>query len=318
MIGLCERFGCYGTYAEERSAVDFGGLPQRYDAAANFVRSGGRFARQEPAAVLASRTNYFRETYAYSEPRVPGIEGFLRHEGFIEAARRLHGRPVVRPAIVYANLLIPGQELAVHTDVPEFRGANRLRYPQWLLVVMHHSGLFERWRMPIATGVAWFGECKGGAFAFWPEGPAGPPRTLPARHDTACLLDTDSVFHGVDRVAESVPLPPVRPGTSLCFEGDGRWALVQEERVLTRYRREEIRFSVSWKAHCYADEAERRAAEQHDDDLELALILAILTGDLRERGHLGAEAPTEGQLALRLIDEYVRFPEPAAPEARSR
>ena len=44
---------------------------------------------------------------------------------------------------MYANLLLPGQELAVHTDVPEFRGANRKVIPQWLLVVMHHSGLFD-------------------------------------------------------------------------------------------------------------------------------------------------------------------------------
>jgi hypothetical protein len=165
--------------------------------------------------------------------------------------------------------------------------------------------------MPIATGVAWFGECKGGAFAFWPDGPAGPARTLPARHDTACLLDTDSVFHGVDRVEESVPLPPVRPGARLRFEGDGHWLLVDGERVQARYRWDEIRFSVSWKAHCYADEAERRAAEEHDDDLELALILAILRDDLRRRGRLGAEVPGESELAQRLIDEYVRFPAPA-------
>ena len=45
---------------------------------------------------------------------------------------------------------------AVHTDVPEFRGANRKVIPQWLLVVMHHAGLFESWRMPIATGIAYF------------------------------------------------------------------------------------------------------------------------------------------------------------------
>ena len=54
--------------------------------------------------------------------RAPGIEPFLHHEGFVEAARALHGRDVIVPAIVYANLLLPGQELAVHTDVPEFRG----------------------------------------------------------------------------------------------------------------------------------------------------------------------------------------------------
>ena len=108
------------------------------------MRSGGRFARREDPGVLASRTNYFRATYAYDRPETPGIEPFLLPRG-------LRSRPRARstavrsscPNIVYANLLLPGQELAVHTDVPEFRGANRKRYPQWLIVVMLHSGLFE-------------------------------------------------------------------------------------------------------------------------------------------------------------------------------
>ena len=71
-----------------------------------------------------------------------------------EAARTIQGRRVVVPVIVYANLMVPGQQLAVHTDVPEFRGANRKELPEWLLVVMHHCGLFDQWRMPIVTAVS--------------------------------------------------------------------------------------------------------------------------------------------------------------------
>src|SRR3972149_11034239 len=89
MLRLCERFGRYGTYAEEAIEDDFGGgLTQRHDAAMNFVRTGGRFGRREPVAKLAARTNYFRETYAYDRPVVPGIEPFLYPEGLIAGARR--------------------------------------------------------------------------------------------------------------------------------------------------------------------------------------------------------------------------------------
>ena len=45
--------------------------------------------------------------------------------------------------------------------MPEFRGLNRKNVPQWLLVVMHHSGLFDAWRLPIATGIAYFGAAEG-------------------------------------------------------------------------------------------------------------------------------------------------------------
>ena len=79
------------------------------------------------------------------------------------SGERGYGRPLIVPAIVYANILTPGQELAIHTDVPEFRGADRKRMPQWLLVTMLHSGLFDDYRIPIATCVSWFGANPGGA-----------------------------------------------------------------------------------------------------------------------------------------------------------
>ncbi|MGH9884572.1 MAG: hypothetical protein ACREBE_03535, partial [bacterium] len=118
MVRLCERYGAHGLYSEEGLNSGIGeGLPQRFDSAMNFVRTGGRFGRtNEDRQTLAARTNYFRETYAYGEEiRAPGIEPFLHHQGFVAAARAVHGRPVIEPAIVFANLLVPGQELAVHT-----------------------------------------------------------------------------------------------------------------------------------------------------------------------------------------------------------
>jgi hypothetical protein len=251
MLRLCERFGRYGSYAEDATnQVELApGLPQRFDAAINFVKTGGRFGRKEEPAVLAARTNYFRETYAYDDEATPGIEGFTHHPGLIEAAKKVHDASVVVPNIVYANLLVPGQELAVHTDVPEFRGANRKLYPQWLMVVMLHSGLFAKWRRRIATGISYFGGARGGALAFYPDGREGAPRTLAARHDTAIVLDTDTVFHGVDRVEETQPLPALRPGLHLVWEGDG-WRVGSEDAPLARYRPDEVRFSVSWKAYC--------------------------------------------------------------------
>ena len=323
MVRLCEAFPAYGLYVTERSDGDFAPeLAQRYDAAANYVRTGGRFGRREPAATLALRTNYLRESYAYgAQVLAPGIERFLHHEALLDAARSLYGRPVIEPAIAYANILLPGQELAVHTDVPEFRGANRTLFPQWLMVVMHHSGLFDRWRMPIATGIAYFadetaGFPPGGELAYWPDGVDGAVAVLPTRHNSGIVLDTDSVFHGVDRVGASDDPPfAVAPGNVLVHDG-GRWVLRPErgsDEVLAAFGWEEIRFSVSWKAYCFADEAEREAWRTHDDDLSLDLILAQLIADLRQRGVLTSDELSERELALLLIDTYERYPEPASP-----
>jgi hypothetical protein len=313
LVELWHDFGAYGQYSNEGFPTTFAPeLAQRYDAAVNFVRSGGRFGRAaEGTKKLAARTNYFRETYAYGDDILaPGIEPFLRHERLVDAAQRLHGRPVIVPAIVYANLLLPGQELAVHTDVPEFRGANRKIVPQWLLVVMRHSGLFEQWRMPIATAVAYFGGGQGGELAYYPGGASGPPATYAPKHNTAVVLDTDSVFHGVDRVVgDESALDGLQIGMGLRHEGGHRWTLrtPDGDTVVAEYATDDLRYSVSWKAYCFTDDEERRRWESHDDDLTLDEILDRLVDDMG-----GVRPDRDAELGRQLIDHYIRFPA-AAP-----
>jgi hypothetical protein len=315
-------FPSYGMYSNESAPARYAPeLAQRYDAAVNFVRTGGRFGRTgEPTSMLAARTNYFRETYAYGEEvAAPGIVGFYRHPRLVDAARELHGREVIEPAIVYANILVPGQELAVHTDVPEFRGANRKVVPQWLLVVCHHSGLFEAWRMPIATAVSYFGGGQGGEFAYYPDGPAGAPATYRPKHNSAVMVDTDSVFHGVDRVlGDDGPIESFRPGMRLFYEGGDQWTVRADGGdIVARYATDEIRYSVSWKAYCFVDEAERAAWSRHTDDLTLEMILDRLTADLCDRGVLSSpqHGLSDADLGKLLIETYVRFPAPAPARA---
>ena len=313
VVRIWHDFGSYGQYSNEGFDTQFAPeLPQRYDARENFVRSGGRFGRQEDRGLLGARTNYFRETYAYGDERfVDGVEVLLHCDALLDAARRLHGRPVIVPSIVYANILLPGQELAVHTDVPEFRGANRKVVPQWLLVVMHHSGLFDAWRMPIATAVTYFGDAKGGALAFYPDGPDGPPATYEPRHNTAAVLDTDTIFHGVDRVeGDEAKLRDVRSGQRLHHVGGERWELRAGADVVTSFVSDELRYSASWKAYCFADDGERDAWASHTDDLTLEQILATLVDDM------GIDRPSsDAELGRLLIERYITFPEPAGAQS---
>jgi hypothetical protein len=207
--------------------------------------------------------------------------------------------------------MVPGQELAVHTGVPEFRGCNRKVMPQWLLVVMHHSGLFDDWRLPIATGIAWFHDSDGGELVYWPDGPAGERRVHDVRHNTAMVLDTDSVFHGVDRIADvdEAAMPRLRPGMTLDFAGAGTWQVREPDgTVVVDYPWDALRFSVSWKAYCFRDEAERDAWRTHADDLTLDVVLERLVDDLVTRGRVERDVTRDADLGLALIDEYVHFP----------
>jgi hypothetical protein len=316
MVELWHSLDSYGQYSNEGFDTAFAPeLAQRYDAAVNFVRTGGRFGRvHEDKGLLAARTNYFRETYAYGEDvMLPGIELLRDAAPLVSAAEALHGRPVIVPSIVYANILLPGQELAVHTDVPEFRGANRRIVPQWLLVVMRHSELFESWRMRIATGIAYFGAAEGGELAYYPEGADGPAETYAPAHDTAVMLDTDTVFHGVDRVAgDDEPLRRLRAGMRLHHDGDRRWTVrTSAGEAVASYGTDDLRYSVSWKAYCFADEAEAQAWREHTDDLALSVILDTLEDDVRARGRLTGDRPGDAELGRLLIDTYIRFPAPA-------
>ncbi len=311
IVDLCTRFGRYRTYGElEPIEIPEGpGLVQRHDSVMNFLTSGGLHLAAEPPRTLAARTSYFREEYAYGGELIePEIAPFLFSPRLADAARAVHGRPVVEPQIAYANLMIPGQELAVHTDVPEFRGVSRKTVPQWLLVVMHHSGLFDEYRLHIATGIAWFSDLAGGALAYWPEGPDGLPVHHPIRTNTALVLDTDSVFHGVDRVSPVAAdsMPPIRPGCGLRAERD-RWVVRgPDEAVLADYVWSELRLSVSWKAYCFASEDDRDTWRAHADDLTLDAILDALRADLGRRR--GEPVERDAGLGLALIDEYIRFP----------
>jgi hypothetical protein len=314
LVQLCEDFGSYGMYSEEGLNDGIGeGLPQRFDAAFNFVRTGGRLGRRDTdLGTLVARTNYFRETYAYGDQIfAPGIEPLYQNERLVDAAKQIFDRPIVEPAIVYANILLPGQELAVHTDVPEFRGLNRKLHPQWLIVVAHHSGLFDEYRMPIATSVSWYQDTNGGEFAFYPDGIGGAARACDVHFNTAVIMDTDSVFHGVDRVVETDrPIPSLLPRMRLYAEGDGRWVVRDGDEEVGRYRWDDMRFSISWKAYCFRDEAERNAWRTHERDLDTDTVLDTLCADLRARERIGAERPPNRELAEILVDEYVKFPPP--------
>jgi hypothetical protein len=229
----------------------------------------------------------FRGDWAYDEPLVEGVEPLLYNESFREAARKLFDGAIVVPQIVYANLTLPIPDYDVgHTDVPAFRGIDRTRYPVWLLVAMGRSGLFERWRVPIATAVSWWFEGEGGSFTYWPDGPDAAPRTVPPTPNTAVVGDNDFMFHRADGVGPPGTrwLRGLSLDSTLEFEGGDDWVVRDHGREIVRLGWHEVRVSVSWKAQVFRDEAERALWQDHSDDLALEDVVTLLLEDLAARG----------------------------------
>ena len=239
-----------------------------------------------------------------------GLEPLLAHEEFIEASRRLYGRPIVRPFDLHVGLLTPGQRMQIHTNIPEFRGLGRETDPDWLLVAMHHSGLFDDWRIAVVTAVAWFGTApEGGEFVFYPDGPFGRSVAVRALDNTAIVFDASTLYHGVDHVAGA---PAAANGTELRFVGDSTWVLSDGLDAITRFKSSDLRLSAVWSARCFYDEAEERKVHDHSRDLTRARVLETLGDGLRRRGILRGDTTDETAIARAIADEYIKIP-PGAP-----
>jgi hypothetical protein len=308
---IAAEFGTYRMYVEAPKSEGLGqGLVRRHDAALNHLRQIMARGEMESLQDLAARTNLFRGTWADEEGcYVPGIERLFNHEGFIDAARQLIDRPLIEPSMLYANFLLPGMELATHTDTPEYRGLSKKQVPEWLLVVMAHSGLFEQWRIKIAAAVSFFAPCEGGDFVLYPEGVSGEIAHVPVRQNTAVVLDTDEIFHGVERVGRpDTAAPPAEIGMGLTWTGETWDVGFDGEAPVAKYPWGGLRFSLQWKAYGYRDDAEKQLIADHSDDLSEPMVRDMLIEDLRLREVITDTVPDDTDLALAMIDTYVQFP----------
>lgn len=229
----------------------------------------------------------FRGDWAYDTQLVDGLEPIFENPRFTAAARQIFRGAVVRPQIVYANLSLPmlcGD--GGHTDIPAFRGIDRTRYPVWLLVTMGRSGLFEPWRITIATAVAWFYAGQGGGFTYWPEGPDAAPLTRPAATNTAVVGDNDVMFHRVESIGgpDDDMVRGLTLDSRLQPDGERAWRVVEGERELGTYRNDQLRISVSWKAQVFADAEAARTYDEHRDDIALDDVLDRFRADFAARG----------------------------------
>jgi hypothetical protein len=215
---------------------------------------------------------------------VAGVEAVLDNERLIDAAGHVFDAQVVRPLIVYANLTAPMPQNRKHTDVPTFRGVERSEYPAWVVSAMAASGLFERWRVKIATAVAWYYDGPNGGFSYWPDGADAPEVTIEPPSNTAVVGDNDFMYHRVETVGDgAIAMVPI--DSLLAYDGtDDRWRITKGDRAFGDFAPDAIRISISWKAECFHDADDARTFDEHLDDITFEQVLAIWRADCDERG----------------------------------
>jgi hypothetical protein len=238
-----------------------------------------------PFAMTGGAPPAFRGDWADATMVVDGAAPVRGNPVLHAAARSLFGGSSSEPTFLYVNVTAPMPATdAGHLDVPSFRDLDRSVLPGWFLLAMQRSGLFARWAVRTATAVVWFYRGVGGALSYWPDGPAGPSRSLAPASNTALVGDNDRMFHRVNAVGDPGRWRPVPRDALLRYAGGDRWELRDGSDLVETYDFSEIRISLSWKAEVFADDAERERRSAHLDDLPAGQAVSIMAEALTSRG----------------------------------
>lgn len=245
-------------------------------------------------------------------------------------------------------LMLPGQELPMHLNVPYFWGADRNNFPHWLLVIMKKSKLFDHLFIPQVQGFNWLDleeyqskesildkeeyvdiSGDGGDFYFYPYLPTikKNPLTnenensrenvnkyviLKQRPNSAIMLDGAQVIHGVDRY-KYYDLPPLFSHNhhyTIKYEKNRNlWYLYDSQNNhLRSYYKNDIKLMVVWNMHCFANEPERAKFHAQTSQLTLQDIMEVFKKDLREKDRLPSDEIEPLDLWTIVIKEYLTYP----------
>mmetsp|Transcript_14435 Transcript_14435/g.25227 ORF Transcript_14435/g.25227 Transcript_14435/m.25227 type:complete len:352 (-) Transcript_14435:165-1220(-) len=119
-------------------------LPGRVDIGRHYILTGGVEGLKESYESLVSRVQSFGR-YNFDMEKHQVVSSLFRSESFQEYAKAVcpEERRHLDPFQYNFILQVPGQTVALHLDAPYYSRADRWTFPQWLLVAMTFSGLFE-------------------------------------------------------------------------------------------------------------------------------------------------------------------------------
>jgi hypothetical protein len=214
----------FAVYSE---AVALGATYSRTDQAldAAFIRTAG------PAMPMSAS----RILRASSHPAIAAE--LLRRSSSARAALQSHGAFLSAPLDAVANLMYQGQNLPLHRDVPSYATCGAEPLAIWLRGVMSASGLFEPFRVQVATVVVLL------------EGPAGASLTVEGAGSflTSCgqgvVFDAERLWHAVSEVSATRR----RVARSEHLEGhcgsSSDWKIEGTRRTIA----EQVRVSLTWR-----------------------------------------------------------------------
>ena len=353
-------------------------LPGRVDVGRHFVQYGGPDAMRESYKKMVNRlTSFFRYYVGKKalDELSPDIQALFEEPKFKGAATAIcpKHKQYLDPFGFNFVIQIPGQTVATHTDAPYFWGANRQRFPQWLLIVMKFSGLFEKEFIDQVQVVAYLSDIDtkdpdiGGEFLYYRGNDKdGKYESVPATYRAGSAVDGSKTVHAarIYQPNAQVPMLDKDLSSSLIYTGgkkrsgsggnsgdDGKtterqkkqaeWLLdLEGQGTIAVYNTTDLRISIVYRARCFAHQEEAEAYHTQTEvgaGMSLETILRRLVEKMdadenrgsiyegsNDQGGKGSErvtsllenTPTKRlQLAIRLMDHFVRYPLPTTEAA---
>ena len=321
----------------------FCAFPNRLDVAMHFLQTGGFNGRMEMYEKMAARIITFRHKLlntALDETQLKLIYG----EKFLRKAREVCSKNEIKKfdkETLVTNLfqfdviiMLPGQELPMHLDLPYFWNADRRNIPHWLLILMKKSTLFNDRFIPQVQGVSWLSKHQhkkskeesrqtGGNFFFYPYKNETEKYIL-SRSDfnSALLVDGTHVVHGVERFMSERDSPPIEKNRLYYVsynKNKNSWDLIDSinDTILSSYLDDEVRISLVWRVHCFRNEDEKQSyhdSKKNPPSMSVENVVNILKSEMNDKikytSNIYSEMDKEKKLEflVKLIDKYAKYP----------
>jgi hypothetical protein len=302
-------------------------LSSRVDVGNHFISSGGFEGRMESYDKLVTRMVSFHKKYldldnfkAFSENKdLNGQLQDLCYSNYESGKVEDKSKIVVDLYQFDLVLLLAGQEIPMHLDVPYFFGADRTTIPQWLLVVMKQSGLFDDLVIPDIKGVAWLTKhdfYNGGHAYLYPyKNDKNKPILLKTRFNEALMFDGTQLIHGSSRFKpEYTPLffNQANYYYSMKYNTESNtWHVYDSENAfVASYTYDDIQISAVWRMHCFKDtnEKDKFYGQSTENTRSIEKIAKVFKTALKQRNLLPSEDIKYLDLWTIALKEYINYP----------
>eukprot|EP00595_Chromulina_sp_UTEXLB2642_P003331 CAMPEP_0196764640 /NCGR_PEP_ID=MMETSP1095-20130614/6544_1 /TAXON_ID=96789 ORGANISM="Chromulina nebulosa, Strain UTEXLB2642" /NCGR_SAMPLE_ID=MMETSP1095 /ASSEMBLY_ACC=CAM_ASM_000446 /LENGTH=375 /DNA_ID=CAMNT_0042120715 /DNA_START=82 /DNA_END=1209 /DNA_ORIENTATION=+ len=296
-------------------------LPQRIDIGAHYITTGGLDGAKEVYESMVDRLNSFgRYTFITDIDKYPAVKKLFTSTKFIEAATTVcpKDKPHLDPFQFNYIIQVPGQTVAVHTDVPYFWGAGRRDFPQWLLATMVFSGLWKDEFIDQVQVVGYLHDWKinnsvGGEFVYYNNN--SNYVVVNPKYRSGSVIDGSKLLHAAKVYRPDVLAPHLDKDKEnvLVYDTNDKWEVRSGDKVIQSLSTNDLRIAVVYRARCFKSSKESEEYSKYTSRMSLDNIINSLKDELVRRQIVSKariDAMNELDLALFLTKSYIQYPLP--------